>query len=248
MSHVGRPYRPVAAAIALVLALGSAGCRSTRKASEGDPAAAASVAPPVPLVVRDGVEGLTYSFITLDGGFQLARKIAEVPYEARDAVRVWNETSGDGIAGPWIFVADLRNALPDGTYKVEALPRGQFEAMAADRRKAGKNADLARKADPPGSGEPKPAEPAEKKGLPKVIIYGADWCKPCHMAEDYLKRRGIPFEHRDVDDPNVNEEMRDKLAAAGIKGGSIPVLDVAGRILVGFSEGELDRALAAAGG
>ena len=51
--------------------------------------------------------------------------------------------------------------------------------------------------------------------------------------------------HKDIDDPNVNEEMRDKLAAAGLKSGSIPVFDVGGKILVGFSEDSLDTAWAA---
>ena len=37
--------------------------------------------------------------------------------------------------------------------------------------------------------------------------------------------------------------MQAKLASAGIRGGSIPVIDVKGKVLVGFDERAMDRAL-----
>jgi glutaredoxin len=243
------PPRPRAAlllVLAASLAAGPLACRNgAARKDQGTPSASASVPTPAPIVVRDDSAGLTFSWITLDGGFQLAKTVAEVPYEARDAVRVWSETSGDGVSGPWIFVADLRTRAPDGTYKVEVLPRAYFEDLAAARRAKNKAA----KAPTPKADGPEPSGAAEpKKGAPKVIIYGADWCKPCHLAEAWLKSRGIPYEHKDVDDPNVNEEMREKLMSAGIQSHSIPVLDVGGKILVGFSEITLEKALKDAGG
>jgi hypothetical protein len=41
--------------------------------------------------------------------------------------------------------------------------------------------------------------------------------------------------------------MREKLSRAGQRGGQIPVIDVRGQIIVGFSEQSVDRALARAG-
>lgn len=234
--------------LVLALAVGAgplSACKSAKSDVRAEPVASAAAPSLPPLVVREDSAGLTFSYITLDGGFQLAKKVGDVPYEARDAVRVWSEVSGDGIAGPFVYLADLRNKLGDGTYKVDVVPRTQFEAMATERR------DKAKK------GPTKPAEPSGPvataapgsvgKGKLKVIIYGADWCKPCHMAENYLKSKGIAFEHRDIDNPETNEEMQIKLQEAGIKSHSIPVLDVNGKLLVGFSESELDKALAAAG-
>jgi glutaredoxin len=243
--------RLLVSTLALSVALGPlAACKSERSDATSGPAPAPSGAPALPpLVVRDGSQGLTFSYITLDGGFQLAKKVADVPYEARDSVRVWSEVSGDGIAGPWVYVADLRNQLPDGAYKVEVLSRAAFDALAAERRDKSKKAP-AKPAEPAAKAPDPTAAPtgsAVAKGKLKVIIYGADWCKPCHMAENYLKSKGIPFEHKDIDDPETNEEMRIKLQEAGIKTHSIPVLDVNGKLLVGFSEPELDKALAAAG-
>ncbi len=242
-----KPLRLFPLVLALTFAASpSIGCKSAR--SDGARAAPEADAPPAlpQLVVRDNSEGLTFSYITLDGGFQLVKKVGDVPYEARDAVRVWSEQSGDGIAGPWVYVADLRNALPDGTYKVDVLARTAFEQLAEDRRKK-KGGPAAANDKPKGNGTPDDP-PTVAKGKLKVIIYGADWCKPCHLAEAYLKKKGVPFEHKDIDEPENNEEMRIKLQEAGIKSHSIPVLDVGGRLLVGFSEGELDKAIAAAGG
>ena len=78
-----------------------------------------------------------------------------------------------------------------------------------------------------------------------MIIYGASWCGPCHQAAAYLKRRGIHFVEKDIEeDGNAAREMRSKLSNAGMRGGSIPVIDVRGKLLVGFDERAVDRALA----
>lgn len=231
--------------LALALATPVGACKSARSDAKASPEASAQPPALPQLVVKDGSEGLTFSYITLDGGFQLAKKVGDVPYEARDSVRVWSEVSGDGIVGPWVYVADLRNKLADGTYKVEVVARAQFEQLAEDRRKKSKTVAQKGPSDPPKKDDVPAAAP---NGKVKVIIYGADWCKPCHLAEAYLKKKGVPFEHKDIDDPETNEEMKLKLDKAGIKTHSIPVLDVNGKLLVGFSEPELDKAIEAAGG
>jgi glutaredoxin len=81
-----------------------------------------------------------------------------------------------------------------------------------------------------------------------VIIYGASWCHPCHEAADYLKARGVPYVLKDIEaDPGASAEMSQKLQRVGRRGGSIPVIDVGGEILIGFNPGALDQALAASG-
>jgi glutaredoxin len=233
---------------ALAFAVSGAACKSAR--SDANAAAAEDAPPALPaLIVNDGSEGLTFSYITTDGGFQLAKKVADVPYEARDAVRVWSEQSGDGIAGPWVYVADLRSKLGDGNYKVEVIARTQFEAMAKDRRNKKNVGPVAAKGTETAPAKDDP--PAIPKGKVKVIVYGAEWCKPCHLVEAYLKKRGIPVEHKDIDeDPEAKEEMALKLDKAGIKTHSIPVIDVGPgvKLLVGYSETELESALKSAGG
>jgi glutaredoxin len=77
-----------------------------------------------------------------------------------------------------------------------------------------------------------------------VIIYGASWCGPCHEAADYLKARGVAYVLKDIEQtPGAEAEMRDKLARVNRRYDAIPVIDVGGQILVGFSPGALARAL-----
>jgi hypothetical protein len=62
-----------------------------------------------------------------------------------------------------------------------------------------------------------------------------------------MKAKGIPFVLKDIETtPGAAAEMRAKLAQVGQHGGSIPVIDVRGQILVGFSAGAVDRALSRA--
>ena len=97
-----------------------------------------------------------------------------------------------------------------------------------------------------------PGAPAANNPLPDgvvVVIYGAAWCKPCHEAADWLKARGVPAVVKDVEQsPDAQAEMQRKLEKAGRRGGSIPVIDVAGQILVGFSAPALEKAIAGASG
>ena len=81
-----------------------------------------------------------------------------------------------------------------------------------------------------------------------VIIYGASWCGPCHRAADYQRERGVAFVMKDIDQTvGARAEMETKLARAGLQPRAIPVIDVGGRILVGFNPAALDDALRTAG-
>ena len=80
-------------------------------------------------------------------------------------------------------------------------------------------------------------------GTPHVILYFAEWCGYCHKAKRHLEKRGIPYELRDVDVPAAKQEL---IAKTGQK--SIPVIEVDGRIMKGYSAGGLDRLLDAAKG
>ena len=80
-----------------------------------------------------------------------------------------------------------------------------------------------------------------------MTIYGASWCKPCHEAQAYLKARGVAVNFKDIDDSDAaRSEMQGKLQRAGLGGASIPVIDVMGQILIGYSPRALDRALESA--
>ena len=77
-----------------------------------------------------------------------------------------------------------------------------------------------------------------------VTIYGVEWCGPCHQAAAFLSKRGVQYVERNIEgDEDAQREMQTKLQRAGLRAGSIPIIDVKGNILVGFSPQAVDRAL-----
>jgi glutaredoxin-like YruB-family protein len=74
-----------------------------------------------------------------------------------------------------------------------------------------------------------------------VIIYSADWCAFCHAAKEYLDKKGIAYEVRDVEkEQRYAQESVQKSGQMGI-----PVLDINGTIIVGFDRPKIDMALQA---
>ena len=99
----------------------------------------------------------------------------------------------------------------------------------------------------PPSGSPPSTDTATSKHAASasvVIIYGAEWCSACHEAARYLRSKGIPYVEKDVEkDPDAAREMQQKLAKNRQREGSIPVIDVRGKVMVGFNPAEIDAAL-----
>lgn len=76
---------------------------------------------------------------------------------------------------------------------------------------------------------------------PTITIYTATWCAFCHAAKDYLDKLGVKYTDRDVEaDPAAGQEAVTKSDQRGI-----PVLDIAGDIIIGFDRPKIDAALKA---
>jgi glutaredoxin len=193
-----------------------------------------------PLELRDDTPHLLLTWIDPTGDFHVVQKPADVPEASRGAVRAVVTTREDGT-GALVYVADLSKKNADGTYPVKTMTRAAWDEKGAEKRKA----RLEALAPPPPSASVAAAPTAEKPdGKLVVIIYGADWCKPCHDAARYLKQRGISVVEKDIEQsPLAAREMKQKLTKAGLPDASIPIIDVAGQILVGFSPRALDRAI-----
>lgn len=72
-----------------------------------------------------------------------------------------------------------------------------------------------------------------------VTIYTTPSCSYCRVAKDYLQKIGIPFtEYNVAADPRRAEEMVHRSGQMGV-----PVLDINGRVIVGFNQSEIERAL-----
>lgn len=210
-----------------------------------------------PLEVRADTPNLLLTWVDDKGDFHVTQKPADVPTEGRATVRVVVTTREEGT-GPLVYVANLDETTATGAYRLKTMSRAQWEEIGASKRKARLEA-LAPSAlpsglpAPGGAGDPKTPSGAAAGKAPATgvvaIIYGADWCKPCHDAERYLKQRGATVIKKNIDENEVAaDEMRRKLEKAGRGGASIPVIDIMGQIQVGFSPAALEQALESARG
>jgi len=73
----------------------------------------------------------------------------------------------------------------------------------------------------------------------QVTVYHQPGCGPCHEAMEYLSRKGVTFEGKDV---RADREALKELLEMGYA--STPVIVINGQGIVGFDVGEIDRALA----
>ncbi len=72
-----------------------------------------------------------------------------------------------------------------------------------------------------------------------VTLYSTPSCSYCRLAKDWLRQRNVRFEEYNVAaDPRRAEEMVRKSGQMGV-----PVLDVNGRIILGFNTAEMEKAL-----
>ena len=75
--------------------------------------------------------------------------------------------------------------------------------------------------------------------MANVIIYSTPTCVYCKMAKEFFKKNNIQYaEHNVAEDEKAREEMVNKSGQLGV-----PVIDVDGKIMVGFNEAELKKAL-----
>jgi glutaredoxin len=228
--------------VMLALAVPIGACKRGHASPTTDPQPAA-------LTVRDTSDAFLFTWIDDKGDFHVETRVADVPIMGRDAVRVVDPGKDDGSRADRVVVADLRQTRADGTYVVRTMARSDFEAIALARReKSGPT--LANATPPPSSSAADPAGAPPAAGgeahasRAVVIVYGAEWCGACHEATRYLRRKGIAYVEKDVEkDPSAEREMQEKLARNGLRAGSIPVLDVRGKVMIGFSPSEVDAAL-----
>ncbi|MDI1446245.1 glutaredoxin domain-containing protein [Polyangium sp. 6x1] len=239
----------IVAMIALATLQSAAACSSKKEDDGTTPLATKEELPA--LAIGEDTPNLLLTWIDEKGDMHVELKPADVPAEGRSLVRVVVSDREDGTKGLF-YVVDLTKKRDDGTYAARTMTRRAWESEVEKRR----SAYLAKIAPPPPAPTDAPSAAQGPKQTPEppvvasdltVIVYGADWCKPCHQAEDYLRSKGVRVVKKDVEaSPEAALEMRDKLDKSGQRGGSIPVIDIRGQILVGFSTRAVDRALAKA--
>jgi glutaredoxin 3 len=89
------------------------------------------------------------------------------------------------------------------------------------------------------------AETAEKTRKEKktkknrVIVFSTPTCSYCNMAKQYFRRNKIRF--KDVDVSRDEAAARDLVRRTGQMG--VPVIDINGKLIVGFDKPQINRLL-----
>lgn len=80
---------------------------------------------------------------------------------------------------------------------------------------------------------------SESKPQPRVIVFSTPTCTYCNMAKKYFRERGVKF--KDVDVSRDEAAARDMVRRSGQQG--VPVIDIGGKIVVGFDRPKIDKYL-----
>ena len=78
-----------------------------------------------------------------------------------------------------------------------------------------------------------------KKKKNRVIVFSTPTCSYCNMAKQYFRRNKIRF--KDVDVSRDEAAARDLVHRTGQMG--VPVIDINGRLIVGFDKPQINRLL-----
>ncbi|MFA5870954.1 MAG: glutaredoxin family protein [Candidatus Paceibacterota bacterium] len=71
--------------------------------------------------------------------------------------------------------------------------------------------------------------------MKNVIVYSTPSCVYCKMAKAYFDEKGIKYSDKDVMvDVEARKEMMEKSGQLGV-----PVIDIGGKIIVGFDSGAI---------
>lgn len=71
----------------------------------------------------------------------------------------------------------------------------------------------------------------------KITFYSTATCPSCKLAKEYVKSKGFDYENKDVgEDAEARAEMLEK--SGGIL--STPVIDIDGKIVIGFDKQKID--------
>lgn len=73
----------------------------------------------------------------------------------------------------------------------------------------------------------------------RVIVFSTPTCPYCNAVKRYLQQRGVPF--KDIDVSRDPIAARDMVRRSGQQG--VPVIDINGKIIVGFDRAKIDAAL-----
>jgi glutaredoxin len=233
--------------LACVTALTLAACR--RSAPPEAPPPPTSGAPATIEVLKDGRWLFTYA--EPKGTFATTDKPESVPEDARAMVRVFDPSAPEKTPGAGrVYVTNLNDVMSKGRAPAKPMSREAFETAALAVHPTGESSPLAAQTMRPApipavdAGASAASPPTTPGNPPVVTIYGTSWCGACRAARQYFASRKIPFADKDVEkDADAARELSAKAAKMGIPTDRVPVIDVRGRLLLGFDRARIEALL-----
>lgn len=74
---------------------------------------------------------------------------------------------------------------------------------------------------------------------PAITIYTTPTCAFCHMAKEYFKGRSVAYKESDI----TSDEAGFKWVVEKTGQAAVPVIDIAGEVIIGFDRPLIDAAL-----
>jgi glutaredoxin 3 len=75
--------------------------------------------------------------------------------------------------------------------------------------------------------------------MPKVIVYSTPVCPYCEITKKFLQKNNIEYEEKNIaGDQEAAKEMMEKSGQM-----SVPVIDIDGKIIVGFNKEKISELL-----
>lgn len=182
--------------------------------------------PAVELRVTDEAPGQSFRYLEPETRrAKTALRRADIPEAARRFVMVYDERlPADALAAGEMVLVDLTEARPDGTFPAQIVSTVGPEARGAVTTK--------------GPADAKPDD---------VILFVTSWCPHCKRAEAWFRQRGTRFTKLDVERDAGARELLAKLfrdnQVPDEYASSVPVVAIGGKVLLGFDEASVARAL-----
>ncbi|MGI5860556.1 MAG: glutaredoxin family protein [Myxococcales bacterium] len=214
-------------AIVLLVIASLSSC--TRKSDSQADAGAVAVSELPKLSLTKDRRDLVFTFVDDEGRLRDVDSFEKVPEPRRKQVLVrdLSKRPEELKADQYVFVADLTRE-ENGAWPYAIVSRYQVDRSIKEGDFAAEEDDF------------------DDAGQRQVIVYGTSWCGACTQARSWLQKKGIPFVDKDVEeDPKAQREMARKMKRAGMQLGGVPVIDVRGKLMLGFDPNELERLLRA---
>jgi glutaredoxin len=161
------------------------------------------------------------------------------------------------LPGNLIWVADLRKPNKNGEFKVWVEQRGAWLDRVMPKKTvlpAPPAATAPARGRTPKRRPPRRQRPAKPRAVAaatpeprrQVLMFSAQGCPACRQARQFFTARKVPFLELDLHkDPQAVKNYMMLQKKFGFKVGTIPVLVVNGRLIVGFNRPHIEAALRA---